>query len=354
MALHHAVDMPVMIVRDLDSDHIGAKGRPGKGPCALESKPIPIQTVQENEEFDKRSPRLSTAEPLPARNGIVVGINGSPDEDKAVRWAVRLAQLQHRRLHLVHALSSVDRVFGDGALAVRQKLRSEMLHVGQGQLDRALRLVRELDSDIEVQCSTSDQSPAELVKALSATARILILSSGESGPLRDIVFGYSIIDFINIAACPVLVWRASPDENHSPTGPIVIGVDGSAPSRRALSAGFELASTLCADITAVHVGAVHDTDELNYGTAVDWQHLRVAERKWLQDIVEPYTIEYPSVAVRVVSEGASVARELRAISADAQVIVVGSRGRGRVAGAILGSVSQNLVHHAQCPVLVVH
>jgi nucleotide-binding universal stress UspA family protein len=287
-------------------------------------------------------------------NSICVGIDGSPDEAGAVRWAVRLAQLQHSHIHLVHALPSVEWVFGDTVFAARQGLDSELHHVGQGYLDKAVRLVHELDPDIEVQSSISDASSVELMKSLSANANMMVLTSVESGPLRDFAFGYSIVEMVNAAQCPVLAWRPRTDENMSESLPIVVGVDGSEPSRRALAAAFELADTLSAALIAVHVGAVREKDELDYGGAVDWQHLRQAERTWLQKIVDPLREKYPSVQATTQSSGSTVARELRALSAAAQVIVVGSRGRGRLSGAILGSVSQNLIHHAECPVLVVH
>jgi nucleotide-binding universal stress UspA family protein len=63
--------------------------------------------------------------------------------------------------------------------------------------------------------------------------------------------------------------------------------------------------------------------------------------------------KYPDVAVRRVLTRAQPVEALLDNAADAQLIVVGSRGHGGFAGAILGSTSQALIYHAGCPLLVV-
>ncbi len=290
----------------------------------------------------------------PARDGsIVVCVDGSDDDSGATGWAVRLAQQVHAGIRLVYALPDIGKWLSPTVWLGGAELESELQRMGQRHLDAAALIVHDLDPEIEVDLSTTGGAVSDLIETVSVNSRLLVLGSSRSGPLHNIVFGHSATELINSAGCPVLIWRASSDESAAQAQPIVVGVDGSESSLRALAAAFELAHTLSSELVAVHVGAVDETDELDYGTAVDWQHLRVAERKWLQAIVDPYRDNYPSVAVRVLSVGASVARELRALSATSQVVVVGSRGRGRLSSAILGSVSHSLIHRAECPVLVV-
>lgn len=297
--------------------------------------------------------RALNTEELPSDGSIVVCVDGSDDDRSAVEWAVRLAQHVHSSIRLVHALPDVGKWFDPAVLIAGDRLESELRRVGKKFLDDAVLIVRDLDAEIEVECSITGGAATDLIETVSANSRLLILGGSRTGPLRDLIFGHSIIELVNAAVCPVLVWRKGRDESADPTRPIVVGIDGSQPSRRALRAAFDLARTFGTDLVAVHVGAVEDADELDYGTSVDRQQQRDVERKWLHDIVDPYKSEYPTVAVEVRAVGASVARELGTMSATAQVIAVGSRGRGRLSSAILGSVSQSLIHRAQCPVLVV-
>ncbi|WP_163789010.1 universal stress protein [Mycolicibacterium aichiense] len=89
---------------------------------------------------------------------------------------------------------------------------------------------------------------------------------------------------------------------------------------------------------------------------MDWQLLDVLEtqqRRRMDELVQPLARKYPNAHVVKVFQDVSPAKGLTDLSREAQLVVVGSHGRGRLAGSILGSVSQNLIHHAECPVLVV-
>jgi nucleotide-binding universal stress UspA family protein len=284
---------------------------------------------------------------------LAVVVDGSPTDKGGAEWAAHFAGAASTSVRLVHGAPKDEWSAAVAAELNTTDFPTRLRQEGEGVLARAVEVVHGVDPQVAVESEVSELSAARMAKALSADAAMLVVGACESGPLRDIVFGYSPTAIVNAATCPVLVWHERRDSGSEPA-PVAVGVDGSEPSKRALSAAFELASILDAELLAVHVGAVHETDQLDYGTSVDWQHLREAERQWLQANVDAYRDKYPSVPVRAVSVGASAAHELRSISATSQVLVVGSRGRNRFTAAILGSVSQNLVHHAECPVLVVH
>jgi nucleotide-binding universal stress UspA family protein len=73
----------------------------------------------------------------------------------------------------------------------------------------------------------------------------------------------------------------------------------------------------------------------------------------LQEAVERVRSDHPSVEVETTVVEGQPARVLVDMSADADLLVVGSRGLGGFSGLLLGSVSQQCVHHAHCPVTVV-
>jgi nucleotide-binding universal stress UspA family protein len=133
---------------------------------------------------------------------------------------------------------------------------------------------------------------------------------------------------------------------------IVVGVDGSASSRKALERALQYAAALGLPVTAVQAWQV----PLAYGSAA--MVLPAAEfgaeaRRALEKTVDEVAAEWPQVHVeRVVKEG-HPAKVLLEIADEAHLLVVGSRGHGGFVGAVIGSVSQYCVTHAQCPILVV-
>jgi nucleotide-binding universal stress UspA family protein len=137
---------------------------------------------------------------------------------------------------------------------------------------------------------------------------------------------------------------------------IVVGVDGSEHSKAALRWAFEEALLRGAELRVVHSWAVYPP--LHPGssvTASDWDELRVAAERSLREFVAETVpdrggVEIATVALQTTE---TAARTLVGLAEGADLLVVGSRGFGGFKGLLLGSVSQQCVQHAQCPVVIV-
>jgi len=138
-------------------------------------------------------------------------------------------------------------------------------------------------------------------------------------------------------------------------GVVVAGVDGPDHGREALRFALSEAALRGARVTAVRAWSIPPLTTTGVGIMPAYQVVRdgLAEgtAAELAQSVEEASSE-ASVEVEVVQGDAAGALVER--SAGAALVVVGSRGRGSVAGPLLGSVSQGVLHHAQCPVAVVH
>lgn len=133
---------------------------------------------------------------------------------------------------------------------------------------------------------------------------------------------------------------------------IVVGVDGSPASVRALQQAVELAAALGAEVDAVHTWLVsYGATELSMMPAVPSTELQAAAEQTLAEAVA--AVDAKGVTVnRIVTEGDAASTLLEAAEG-ADMLVVGSRGHGGFVGLLLGSVSHKVIHHAPCPVLVV-
>jgi nucleotide-binding universal stress UspA family protein len=137
-------------------------------------------------------------------------------------------------------------------------------------------------------------------------------------------------------------------------GPVVVGVDGSATSDAAVATAFDEASWRGADLVAVHswLENAADAELLRPGDA-EWARIEQNEAEVLAERMAGWQEKYPDVTVRrVLAQGKPVERLLE-YAVGAQLIVVGSRGRGGLTGMLLGSTSGALIYHATCPLLVV-
>jgi nucleotide-binding universal stress UspA family protein len=136
------------------------------------------------------------------------------------------------------------------------------------------------------------------------------------------------------------------------TPTIVVGVDGSEPSRRALAWAADQARRTGAELEVVTTWEYPTT----FGWAPPYPQGFDPEgdtRKALEETVGAVLGPDPDVAVRLTVREGHPAPVLTEMAAGAAMLVVGSRGHGAFMGMLLGSVSEHCVSHAPCPVVVV-
>jgi nucleotide-binding universal stress UspA family protein len=140
--------------------------------------------------------------------------------------------------------------------------------------------------------------------------------------------------------------------NEATGGVVVVGVDGSEPSKDALRWAIRYARMTGATVRAVTVW--HLPASFGWGPAVmPEMDLEADARAALKATVEAVTDTTEPVEIQTeVVQGPPALMLLRAAD-DADLLVVGSRGHGAFAGMLIGSVSEHCAHHANCPVVVV-
>jgi nucleotide-binding universal stress UspA family protein len=118
---------------------------------------------------------------------------------------------------------------------------------------------------------------------------------------------------------------------------------------------FEEASLRNAELVAAHTWTDYSSDSA-YASAslvmVDWSRVENEQAEMLAERLAGWQEKYPDVTVRRVVARDRPVHHLLEQASGAQLLVVGSRGRGGFTGMLLGSTSHALIHHAPCPLLV--
>ncbi|SNY79064.1 Nucleotide-binding universal stress protein, UspA family [Nocardia amikacinitolerans] len=292
-----------------------------------------------------------------ASAAVVVGTDGSPASSHAVAWAAQTAADRGRRLLVVHGydLAATRAVLGSYEVLVPSVVEHLREH-GRQALESAERIAREEHPDLEVTTELSDRNPAELLIELSSTAHLVVLGA-TPGVGSFAHLGSTLLAVASQGSGRIVVARHNGVKQQVRRGgPVVVGVDGSPIGEPAIEAAFDEACARGAELVVVH--AWSDLSEGQFaGTCylqIPIAELETAEHALLSERLAGWQEKYPTVAVtrRVHLSGAR--KQLIEWSKSAQLVVVGSRGRGGFRGLLLGSTSNHLVQHAHCPVLVAH
>jgi nucleotide-binding universal stress UspA family protein len=291
---------------------------------------------------------------------VVVGVDGSEGSLDAVRWAARYASEPGWPLRLVHATTATDatgsvdpvmpRPFGVASIGPHRPGRP-----GDRLLATALTEAARCTPQLQISVRTASDIPVAALVDASSEARLLVVGSNDRG--RWVTLFDSVASRVVAAAhSPVVVVRG--DVN--PAGPVVVAVDDSEGCEPALRFAFLEAARRRREVVAVHAW---QTPLVPAGTglrsaAVATSHVaegNVTMAAWrsLTDTVAPWRAAFPEVAVQERLLQGPPDEVVAGETSGAALAVVGSRGRGPLAGLLLGSTSQALIHTSKCPVAVV-
>ncbi len=277
--------------------------------------------------------------------GILVGVDGSAESDAAVRWATREAILRNELITLLHVVAWPTSVM-QGNVTVRQRENAgDVIEHGRKTLFAE---VGESPPEVQADVQYADVVPT-LVDA-SKQARMVVVGSRGMGAVGRLLMGSVSRGLVHHAHCPVAVIRAEEASAPNQNAPVVLGIDGSPASEAATAWAFEEASSLGVPLVALHVWS--DVGILHTGHADLHEYASQGEQV-LAERLAGWQEQYPDVHVRRRVECDQPARWLLEESEHAQIVVVGSRGRGGFAGMSLGSVSARVAQSAKSPVVVV-
>jgi nucleotide-binding universal stress UspA family protein len=285
-----------------------------------------------------------------ATRSVVVGVDGSDDSDAALRWAVDEARRRRAPLCVVHAM---DQRHSDAFVRANPEFVAEERHAAEQVLTTAVEHAGARAPELELRSVLDPGTPAVALLGRAAAAGLVVVGSRGRGGFAGLLLGSTSLQVAMHAPGPVVVLRhGTVDEPGAPVGRVVVGTDGSPRSGQAVEFAFLQAQERGVGLIAVH-GRPSPAIYVDMPSSEKWKLAEKQDRASLSEFLAPWRRRYSTVDVveKCVLGNASAA--LVDESADADLLVVGSRGRGGFSGLVLGSVSHACLHHAHCPVAVV-
>ncbi|MEU5964495.1 universal stress protein [Micromonospora parva] len=281
---------------------------------------------------------------------VVVGVDGSESALRAVRLAATEAARRHRPLRVVHGfIWPLLRV--PVSPAPEAPPGGGLRHRAEELVEAAVNEAEATVPGLSISGEIIDGEAAAVLVGESPTAALIVLGDRGLGGFSALVVGSVAVQVAAYADCPVLVARGT----QRPDQPVLVAVDGSDASRRAADVAAETAVSLGVPLVAVHAyrhpgsSGPGDMQPLVYDEAKLHREQERMLAGWLAGLTE----DHPGLRLTCQATRGRPGTVLAEASRSAQLAVVGGRGRGEVTGLLLGSVSQSMLHHAQCPVMVV-
>ncbi|MFH9728388.1 universal stress protein [Streptomyces sp. NPDC017254] len=285
---------------------------------------------------------------------VIVGADGSASSLGAVEAAAREARWRDAGLRIVHAFHwPVARMPLWQALPMPAE--GEIRKMSEGLLAEAVERARTVAPSVDVTDAVVVGEPVTVLEAQSRAAELVVVGSRGMGGFVGLLVGSTAVHLAAHGRCPVLVVR---DRSES-TGPIVLAVDGSQAGAAAVDFAFAEAALRGVGLVAQHVWTTWNApmpppQDPAEPYASGPGMLAQAEERLLAEALAGHRERYPDVPVELRVTRGGTREALIEASGTAPLLVVGARGRGGFAGLLLGSVSQAVLHHAHCPVTVVH
>lgn len=283
--------------------------------------------------------------------GILVAVDGSSESDAAVRWATHEAQLRDLPITLAHVVVPV---------VTSWPVRSLQAEFNEWQEDNARQVLAQAHKMLQSTLGESelpdvrtevlhDYAVPGLVSA-AKTAEMIVVGSRGLGAFGRAVLGSVSSGVLHHARCPVAIVHADEAQSPDATSPVLLGIDGSPASEAATALAFEEASRRHVELVVLHAWSDVGVFPM---LGMDWHEYEDEGHEILGERLAGWQEQYPDVVVRRRIVCDRPARWLIEESQQAQLVVVGSHGRGGFPGMLLGSVSSAVAQSAKTPVIVV-
>jgi nucleotide-binding universal stress UspA family protein len=283
--------------------------------------------------------------------GIIVGVDGSPASDAAIRWAVHDAVMRGVPLTLMHVQDPVARTWSPAK--VLKEVAGWQETEGRGILANASKIAHDIANDTSQTTINGElqfSAPGPTLVDRSEDAELIVVGTDGRGALARGLLGSVSSGLVRHARCPVAVIHdAEPPMPDPTTAPVLVGVDGSSASELATEIAFDEASRRRVDLIALHAWSNKELVEV---PGVDWPAVKAEEERLVSEALAGWQERYPDVTVSKLLVCDRPARALVETSQSAQLVVVGSHGRNALTRTFLGSVSNAVVQSVRVPVIV--
>lgn len=283
-----------------------------------------------------------------AETGVVVGADGSEHGIAALRWAADTAVAYGLPLTVLYA---------------RPDAAAEPVLVTEptGVLGAAVALARTRQPGLQIRALQMPEAPVQSLLAAGENADVLVLGSRGIEGFRGLLLGSTTMHVAPYAQCPVVVVHSGMEggtpfedfEGHPGNpGQVILGYDGSKASNRAAAFAFRHAEAIGCGVVAVTVEPGKGAPEAE---TIDPENaMPGSDTSAFHSPVIVTAASFPDVPVTFVAGAGRAAEVLLSQAIGAELLVVGSRGSGGFSGLIMGSVTQKVLAHADCPVAVLH
>ncbi|WP_049563410.1 universal stress protein [Nonomuraea sp. SBT364] len=268
---------------------------------------------------------------------VVVGVDGSASSEEALEWAAADARRRGLGLRLVHVCE-------------QSLLGPEVTDYCAETLEAARERVGRSAGDLQVTTELPTGSVIDAFVGESVTADCVVLGSRGLGGFKGLLIGSVSVGVAGHAACPVVIVRGSSGAQH---GRVVVGDDGSRCAEVALAYAAEQARARGVPLQVTYAWQMAVTPSLPVAYCAMLEKSSEQELRMAAERLAAWREKYPDVEIVGEQVVGHPAEALIKAGQTADLAVVGTRGLGGFASAILGSVSRTVLHQATCPVAVV-
>jgi len=278
---------------------------------------------------------------------VLVGVDGSNASITAMKWAVDEAALHGLSVELLMATGRpLFESYGSDA-------HDAFVKAVQGRLEAARDVAREHHPGVPVETFASPDLPAAALIATRPEVALRVVGIAGRGALPGSKIGSVAYQVAAHAPGPVVVVGGEPAPV-SGDREVVVGVDGARDAEVPLRAAYAEAQARHARVRAVHTwrhpAAMFPGDMTLpvYGEDVAQR----AEERQLAEALAGWKADDPDQEYLAEVHHAGAVETLARLSATAELLVVGARGRFGFPMLALGSVAHGVLHRARCPVLI--